>query len=239
MAKGGYDFYLNKCLLPIAPSKLQIKINNANKTLTLIDEGQINILKTAELTDIEFECNIPQVKYPFATYKSGFEGAPYFLNYFESLKTNKKPFQFIVSRTMPNGKVLFSTNMAVSMEDYKITEQAKDGFDLIVKIKLKQYRDYGTKTVNINIVNSKPKARIEAPRAESTVQPSKPISIGSDVILNGRLHRDSYGNGPGQTRSNYRGKVNFINKKGSHPYHVTTPSGGWLGWVTADSVEGV
>jgi LysM repeat protein len=168
MAKSGYDFYLKKCLLPIAPEKLSIKINNANSTLTLIDEGQINILKTAELTDIEFECEIPQVKYPFATYKSGFKGASYFLDYFEELKTSKKPFQFIVSRTMPNGKVLFSTNIKVSMEDYKITENAKNGFDLTVKIKLKQYREYSTKTVNIKIAASKPKATVTTTRAAET-----------------------------------------------------------------------
>lgn len=168
MAKSGYDFYLKKCLLPIAPQKLQIKINNANSTLTLIDEGQINILKTAELTDIEFECEIPQVKYPFATYKSGFKGASYFLDYFEELKTSKKPFQFIVSRTMPNGKVLFSTNIKVSMEDYKITENAKNGFDLTVKISLKQYREYSTKTVNIKIAASKPTATVTTTRAAET-----------------------------------------------------------------------
>lgn len=234
---GGYDFYLKDCLLPVAPEKLSIKINNANKTLTLINEGEINILKTPELTDVEFECRIPQVKYPFAVYKSGFQGAAYFLDCFESLKVDKKPFQFIVSRTMPNGKVLFSTNMKVSMEDYKITEQADDGFDLMVKVKLKQYRDYGTKTVAVNTATSK--ATVSNSRADSTVQSSKPIGIGSDVIVNGRLHGSSYGDAPGQTRTNYRGRINFINLKGSHPYHVTTPEGGWLGWVTKESVKAV
>lgn len=236
MSKNGYDFYLKDCLLPIAPDKLQIKVNNANDTLTLINEGEINILKTPELTDIEFECRIPQVKYPFAVYKSGFKGAPYFLSFFEGLKTGKKPFQFIVSRAMPNGKVLFSTNMKVSMEDYKITEQAKDGFDLTVKIKLKQYRDYGTKNVKIK---SNGNAVVNGTRAASTVCSSNPITVGSDVIVNGRLYGSSYGDAPGQTRSNYRGKVNFINLKGSHPYHVTTPEGGWLGWVTKDCIKGV
>lgn len=175
MGKGGYDFYLKKCLLPIAPEKLQVKINNGNSALTLIDGGQINILKRAELTEVEFECRIPQVKYPFAIYKSGFKGAAYFLNYFEKLKAKRKPFQFIVSRTLPNGKVLFSTNMKVSMEDYKITEQAKEGFDLMVKVKLKQYRDYGTKTISIRHVDSKqrekvekPKVKVEKPRAAET-----------------------------------------------------------------------
>ena len=119
MAKTGYDFYLDKCLLPVAPSKLTIKINNKNDTLTLINEGEINILKKAGLTDVEFECDIPQVRQPYAVYPSGFKGASYFLNYFEQLKTDKKPFQFIVCRQSPNGKKFFNTNIKVTLEDYK------------------------------------------------------------------------------------------------------------------------
>ncbi len=195
MGKNGYDFYLGKCLLPIAPSKLQVKINSANETVTLINEGEINILKTAELTDIEFECSIPQVKYPFATYKAGFKGASYFLDYFEDLKTGKKPFQFIVSRVMPSGKDLFSTNMKVSMEDYKITEQAKDGFDLTVKIKLKQWRDYGTKTVNIQIAAAKPKAAVQQPRPAQTAPAASQTYtvVKGDCLWN--IAKKFYGNG--------------------------------------------
>lgn len=197
MSKAGYDFYLGKCLLPIAPEKLELKINNANDTFTLINEGEINILKTPGLTDIELECSIPQVKYPFAVYKAGFKEAPYFLDYFEGLKVDKKPFQFIVSRVMPNGKVLFSTNMKVSMEDYKIIEQAKDGFDLTVGIKLKQYRDYGTKTVNIRNADSAPEAAIEKPREAE----GSPVSSGTQtyVVAKGdclwTIAKRFYGNG--------------------------------------------
>lgn len=145
----GYDFYLDRCLLPIAPSRLQISIKNENRTIKLINEGQVNLLKAAGLTDIEFECTIPQVEYPFAVYPSGFRAASYYLEYFEKLKTEQKPFQFIVTRMMPDGTLLFGTNIKVSMEDYRITEDAEDGFDLSVKIKLKQYREYGTKSVSV------------------------------------------------------------------------------------------
>lgn len=239
--KNGYDFYLKDCLLPVSPEKLQIKVNNANKTLILMNEGEINFLRTAKLSDIEFECILPQMKYPFAVYKDGFKGAEYFLDFFEQLKSEKKPFQFIVSRVLPNGKVLFSTNMTVSMESYTITEQAKDGFDVRVKIKLKQYREYETKTVNIKISGAaaKPTAVVETPRAPSTVRAETPIGIGSEVIVNGRLHGSSYGEAPGQTRTNYHGKVKYINLKGTHPYAIATLSGGDLGWVTKDSVKGV
>ena len=193
--KGGYDFYLKKCLLPIAPQKLQVKINSANETLTLINEGEINILKTPELTDIEFECEIPQVKYPFASYKSGFQGASYFLDYFEDLKTSKEPFQFIVSRSRPDGTVLYSTNIKVSMEDYTITENAKNAFDLTVKIKLKQYREYGTKTVNIQISTSK--ASVSSTRstesAPSTSSSQTYTVVSGDCLWN--IAKKFYGNG--------------------------------------------
>lgn len=197
MAQNGYDFYLNKCLLPVAPPKLSVKINNANETVTLINEGEINILKKAELTDIEFECRIPQEKYPFAVYESGFKGADYFLDYFESLKTSKKPFQFIVCRKRPTGKRLFDTNIKVSMEDYKITEDAKNGFDVLVKIKLKQWRDYGTKTVNISFNMEKPKASVE-PQREATTSPA-PVTAQTYTVVKGdclwNIAKKFYGNG--------------------------------------------
>ena len=233
MSKNGYDFYLDKCRLPAAPEKLQIKINNANKTLTLIDEGEVNILKAAGLSDIEFECLIPQVRYPFASYDGGFKEAKHFLDRFEKLKSGKKPFQFIVSRTLPSGKVLFSTDMKVSMEDYAIAEDAGDGFDLRVKIRLKQYREYGTKTVEIKESGA---AAASSSRADSSTQ-DKPPSIGCEVIVTGRLFGSSYGDAPGMSVTGYRGRINFINVQGSHAYHVTTPEGGWLGWVTADCIK--
>ena len=196
MGKSGYDFYLNKCLLPVAPPKLTVKINNANKTVTLINEGQINLLKKAELTDLEFECRIPQEPYPFAVYKSGFKGADYFLDYFETLKMNQKPFQFIVCRTKPTGKRLFDTNIKVSMEDYKITEDAKEGFDLMVDIKLKQWRDYGTKTVNISFDMSRPKASVE-PQRETGASPA-PTEAQTYTVVKGdclwNIAKKFYGN---------------------------------------------
>ncbi len=201
MAKSGYDFYLDRCLLPIPPDKLTIKINNGNSTVKLINEGEINILKNAELTDIDFECMLPQSEYPFAVYKSGFREASYFLNYFEMLKINNKPFQFIVCRNKPNGKRLFNTNIKVSMESYTITEDAKQGYDIKVKIKLKQWRDYGTKTVKIavNKNTSKAKATPQPVRANSATSPVPTASSQAYTVEKGdclfNIAKKYYGDG--------------------------------------------
>lgn len=172
-----YNFYIDGVQLPIAPSKLQTKISNKNKTIMLINEGEINLLKQPGLTEIEFDVIIPQVNYPFATYVNGFKPASYFLDKFEQLKTSMKPFQFIVSRVSPGGKLLFDTNIKVSLEDYAITEDAKNGLDLVVQIKLKQYKDYGTKTVVVKTVSlsNQSASKVTTVSTTKTREVSKPI----------------------------------------------------------------
>ncbi|WP_237775059.1 hypothetical protein [Clostridioides difficile] len=46
-----YDFYLDGVQLPIAPGKLEIKITNKNKTVDLINTGEVNILKRRVIRD--------------------------------------------------------------------------------------------------------------------------------------------------------------------------------------------
>ncbi len=90
------------------------------------------------------------MKYPFAQYKSGFSSASSFLEQIKALKASQAPFQFIVTRSLPNGKSLFGTNIQVALESYTIKEDAKNtGMDVTVSIELKQYRAYGTKTCAI------------------------------------------------------------------------------------------
>ena len=142
-----YTMYLGGVLMPITPSKVKVKINNQNETLTLINGEEINILKEPGLTDVSFDLLLPQVSYPFTT--GGAQSADYYLSLFERLKTAKQPFQFILNRSMPTGRRLFYTNLTVGMEDYQITDDAEEGFDITVTVSLKQYRHYGTKTVTI------------------------------------------------------------------------------------------
>ncbi|MBE5886770.1 MAG: LysM peptidoglycan-binding domain-containing protein [Lachnospiraceae bacterium] len=145
-----YDIYMDKVLLPVAPSEIKTKIKNKNKTIELINEGEVNMLKSAGLTELSFSLLLPNQKYPFARYTEGFQNAAYYLKIFEEYKTNKKPFQFIIARMLPTGSVLFYTNIKVSLEDYNIEDSANEGFDIKVTLNLKQYKEYGTKTANVS-----------------------------------------------------------------------------------------
>lgn len=127
--------------MPQTPAALSLKIKGNNSTLTLLNEGEINILKSPGLTEIKLKLVFPmlEAKYP----------PTYYLALLEKLKTEKKPTQFILTRSTPDGKLLFDTNIKVSLEDYEMQESASDGFDITVDVKLLQYRDYGTKTIKL------------------------------------------------------------------------------------------
>lgn len=169
-----YTMYLDGVLMPITPSKVKVKINNQNETLTLINGEEINILKEPGLTDVSFDLLLPQVSYPFTN--GGAQSADYYLSLFERLKTSKQPFQWILNREKPNGSRLFYTNLTVGMEDYQITDDAEEGFDITVTVSLKQYRHYGTKTVTIQPAPTpatKPTATVEPPKRETSQAPKQ------------------------------------------------------------------
>lgn len=74
--------------------------------------------------------------------------------------------------------------MKVSVEDYTITEEGKNGLDVSIDVNLKQWRDYGTKTVTVETpqgqAESTPTVTVEKERDEST------CSNGQDLHGKGR-----------------------------------------------------
>lgn len=142
-----YRMFFGETEMPQVPSKITTKISGNNKTLFLIDGPQINILKDPKLTDVSFDLIIPQVSYPWV---SDLQTADYYLGMFETLFTSKEPFQWILNRAKPNGTSLFNSSMTVSLENYSIVDDATEGLDITVKIELKQWRDYGTRTLTVS-----------------------------------------------------------------------------------------
>lgn len=147
-----YKCYLGGVLMPETPGKLDIKIKGKNKTLELLNEGEINFLRTPGLTEITLPLTFPMLTAP--------RRPEYYLNILERLVAGKQPTQFIMTRTTPNGRLLFDTNIKVSVEDYAIAESASNGLDVSVEVKLKQYRDYSTKTIKIETEAKKTTAAV-------------------------------------------------------------------------------
>lgn len=166
-----YACYLAGVQMP-TPAKLTVKVKNKNKTLILLNEGEINFLRTPGLTEITVPLVLPML---------GGERSPSsYLDMLEGLKTGKGTTQFILVRRSPDGRTLFDTNIKVSVEDYNIVEDATKGLDVAVDVNLKQWRAYGTKTATVEqpAAPSQPATvTVEQEREASTAPAAKTYTV--------------------------------------------------------------
>ena len=150
MIDKGYIFYLDGILVPITPASITTKINNKNKVVTLINDGDFNILKEEGLKEFTFDMCLPAYKDPFA--RGVLLPINYYLNMLSFLKNSKKPFRFIVIREGAIGSSGYNTTILVSLENYEIKEDAGNGRDVVVSVTLKEYKNVNStlfKYVNI------------------------------------------------------------------------------------------
>jgi LysM repeat protein len=216
-----YSFFIDGMELPIAPQKLTVKIKGNNKTLTLINEGDINFLRAPGLTEITFDAVLPMLgQYSFA---NGYRRPDSYLNKLESLMTGKEPFRFLVSRVSPSGRLLYDTNMKVSLENYTITEDATKGPDVTVSITLKQYISYSTKTVTVvkPKPEKKPVVQQKKKRETSSAPKVKTYTVKSgDCLWN--IAKKYYGNGAQYTKIYNANKGKIKNPNLIYPGQVLT-----------------
>ena len=216
-----YSFFIDGMELPIAPQKLTVKIKGNNKTLTLINEGDINFLRAPGLTEITFDAVLPMLgQYSFA---NGYRRPDSYLNKLENLMTDKEPFRFLVSRVAPSGRLLYDTNMKVSLENYTVTEDATKGPDVTVSITLKQYISYSTKTVTVvkPKPEKKPVVQQKKKRETSSAPKVKTYTVKSgDCLWN--IAKKYYGNGAQYTKIYNANKGKIKNPNLIYPGQVLT-----------------
>ena len=236
MAVGIFLEYDGKVVqFPVNPTELSVTTQADNETVTTISLGQINKLATAQLKEVTFQSFFNyDTSASYVIGKNRGSKPSFFVDLIQTIMNGKEPCRFVISDC--------GINFLASIESFEEITKSGCERDVYYTITFKEFKNFKAKFVEIKEPpkqeTQQPEEVVEAvtpkePQEEST---NKQVTIGCTVIVNGRLHRDSYGAGPGQTESNATRKVNFINMNGSHPYHVTTMDGGWRGWVTADSV---
>nr|DAY49560.1 MAG TPA: tail assembly protein [Caudoviricetes sp.] len=152
-----YEVYIDDMLLPIPPQKIPIKYPGQNETATLINGEEINITRPPGLAEISIDVVLPQMDYPCAMWDGSVEDAEEFISRLQGLKESGDAFEFIVVRDS------FDTNMDVTLEDYKVSDDVKEGLDLVVSITMKEARHYGTKIMNFTIIEDQATPTAETP----------------------------------------------------------------------------
>ena len=165
--------YLCGVEMPEVPSAITIKTGNRNKTVELLNGDTINLLKSKGLQDISLTLAFPMLE--------GRRTAEYYIGLFDKFKRKRKPTQFILTRTTPDGKPLEDTNVKVSIEDFSRNEDAAKPFEVTYSVNLKEYTDYGTQTVTIKKVQKNGKtqkvANVKKEREKNNAPKAKKYTV--------------------------------------------------------------
>jgi nucleoid-associated protein YgaU len=224
----GYNFYFKDgsdvLTFPITPSELTITVGSNNKVITLISEGDINILKSPSLIEVEFEARFPMRKYPYSREVGEFQA---YHDKFKELKEKRKSFRFIVARTTPNGKRTWDTNLLMALEDYEINEDADEGDDVLISFKLKQYKEYGVKTIKVTSSNSETTSTSDTPRGtdNKTKSPQSYTVKSGDCLWN--ISKKFYGNG-GKWTTIYNANKSIIESTAKKYGKSSSSNGHWI-----------
>lgn len=143
-----YGFYFDGNEIPITPGSVKFSLQGNNKEYTLIDQGPILVAKLPKLQEITLDILLPTREYPFA---NNSDTSP--SSWIETLRgymENKQPFQFVITRTTDWGESFHGDSIRCVVDSMGTEEDHDDyGTDVNVPVTLKQYVEYGTKTVTL------------------------------------------------------------------------------------------
>jgi len=173
--------------IPVNPQTFNVKTSGNNTTTEIITLGEIVVPKKKKLSSISWECFFPYEDwYPAIRTKGEFRSASFYLDFLNRIRDDCKPCHLTVTG------IGFDEDVVIDSFDYY--HQAGDHEDTYYSIKFTRYQHYGvsiiSKTDIENQLKNPDSIGVVPPQSPVTPAPTQ-ITIGCDVILNGRVHYDS------------------------------------------------
>ncbi len=196
-----YEIFIRDIPLPLAPAKIKQHTPSRNKTRTLINEGEVSVLKKQGLKEVSFTALLPNIEYGFANYLDGtFQNAFWYIQLFEALKREKEVFQLKINRVFPNGTVIYDDDIKVTLEDFTTMDDVQEGFDVTVELKFREYRPHITKKCAVTVSSDGTAAEVSTENVRETGNspapkktPKKYTVVSGDTLF--KIAKKFYGDG--------------------------------------------
>lgn len=226
MPVNGYAVYITdqttkkKIELPVNPAEVELTYETDDASNTVINLGEVNTPGYLKLVSLTIESTFPKRKLPFVSVKKLSKPDTYIKN-LKSMQSKKHKVRVVVSGTK------ISLLMTISSFKYGLKNGNVDEY--LYTLELKQYRSYSYKKL-------KNKKKGKGKKGKSRSSPAGKVGRGSSVIVNGRLHADSYGRGAGMYEKNAKRTVLYIAPGRKYPVCVGI-NGVPRGWVKMSEVK--
>lgn len=227
--------------LPVNPEEFPIERDNENDDYNVLGLGPIMVPRLPSLKVITISSFFPGRIAPYVLTSGGFIEPEFYINFFESAMKDRVPILFTPVRYYEDGTPYMTgeTGMQVLVTSFETTEKGGETGDFYYELELTEYRDYSPLTMQIE-EPAEDEGASTATAEPARETPAGEITVGCTCIMNGRYYYSSYGDNPWGETSNKRVKVSRIvtsDPSRAQPIHITTESGGALGWTTKANLQ--
>ena len=126
--------------IPVLPEKLAVKSPGKNETATVLEMGEINIIRKRGLREISWSGLFPLHAAPYVTDRIQLDPMTY-INDIQDFRKRKKPGRLSIYGTD------LDINMQVGIESFEYYERAGEVGDIYYSITLKEWKDYSAVSV--------------------------------------------------------------------------------------------
>lgn len=157
--------------IPVLPEKLSVKAAGKNEKTTVLELGEINILRKKGLREVSWECFLPAHSAPYVT---GTVTEPIeIVRTIEESRSNAKPIRFLITGTD------LDINLRFGIDSFDYEERAGEVGDIYYQIKLVEWVDYSPKKI---VLQSAAALEKEPKRAGSPTQPKSHTVAKGDCL---------------------------------------------------------
>lgn len=150
--------------IPVLPEKLTVKSPGKNETTTVLELGEVSLLRRRGLRQVSWESHFPAHDAPYVSAWEGLSPVDYVRD-IEDWRDTRESGRLSITGTDLN------INMAVAVEDFSYEERGGEVGDIYYSLTLKEWKDYSAVTVSLpspsRAVKSAPK-RSGKPAAASS-----------------------------------------------------------------------
>ena len=225
--------------LPVNPDKLPVAQETDNGEYNVLGIGPIMVPRTPKQKTVTISKFFPGRPFPGVLTANGFQPPEFYIQFFQKAMDDKAVITYTPVRYYEDGTPFMTedTGFQVLVTSFSYEERGGETGDFYYDLELKEYRDYSPQELQVQ------QSAAAGQPATATTQQSRDIPqgqlyVGCICVANGPYYYSSYGDEPHGNGNGRRVLVSrIVDGSRAYPVHVTTESGGALGWMQKSALQ--
>lgn len=225
--------------LPVNPDKLPVAQETDNGEYNVLGIGPIMVPRTPKQKTVTISKFFPGRPFPGVLTANGFQPPEFYIQFFQKAMDDKAVITYTPVRYYEDGTPFMTedTGLQVLVTSFSYEERGGETGDFYYDLELKEYRDYSPQELQVQ-----QSASAGQPATATTQQsrdiPQGQLYVGCTCVANGPYYYSSYGDEPHGNGNGRRVLVSrIVDGSRAYPVHVTTESGGALGWMQKSALQ--